>query len=134
MAISTIGISLSYKASSASTYTKLTGLLSVPALGGSQDSIEITTLDDVAHTYMGGLENYGDSIDFSFLFDPTQFTTLSGLSGDIDWQVGIPGETSSDDMTCEFSGSCSVQLDGKGTNEAITYTLSIKPSTAMVFA
>lgn len=74
------GIKLSY-ISTGSTYTDLTNLQSIPDLGGSTDSIEITVLSDAAHTYTAGLKNYGDTIDFVFLYDKTQFTTLSGLTG-----------------------------------------------------
>ena len=111
------------------TYTDLTNLQEIPDLGGNADAIEITTLADAAHMYTDGLYNYGESLDFKFLYEKTQFTTLSGLTTTTKWQVTLPDET-----TCKFDGTCSVKLDGVGTNAAMTYTLSIKPSTKMVFA
>ena len=75
------GIKLSYKASGGNSYTDLTNLQEIPDLGGSADSVEVTTLDDAAHMYINGLKDYGDSLDFTFLYDKTQFTTLNGLSG-----------------------------------------------------
>lgn len=131
------GIVLSYKTtSSATSYTELTNLQEIPDLGGSKDSVEVTTLTDAAHMYINGLISYGDSLDFTFLYEPTQFTTLDGLGDDvIYWQVGLPDGTSGAvDTTCTFTGECSVKLNGITYNEAMTYTLSIKPNSQMVWA
>lgn len=125
------GIKLSYKASGGNSFTDLTNLQEIPDVGGTADSVEVTTLDDVAHRYINGLKDYGDSLDFTFLYDATQFTTLAGLSGDINWKVTLPG-TGSHNAT--FTGEPSVKLNGVGVNDAITYTLSIKPSSAIAFA
>ena len=128
MATISKGIKLSYK-DSGSSYVELTDLQEIPDLGGDKESIEITTLADSAHVYTDGLINYGDSLAFKFLYAKEQFTTLSGLSNVIEWKVELP-----DSASCAFSGKCSVKLDGVGVNSALTYTLSIKPSTAMVWA
>ena len=122
------GIKLGYSAAG-ETYTDLTNLQEIPDLGGNADAIEITTLADDAHMYTDGLYNYGESLDFKFLYEKEQFTTLSGLTTSTKWQVTLP-----DASTCKFEGTCSVKLDGVGTNAAMTYTLSIKPNTKMVFA
>ena len=122
------GIKLGYSATG-DTYTDLPNLQEIPDLGGNADAIEITTLADVAHMYTDGLYNYGESLDFKFLYEKEQFTTLSGLTTSTKWQVTLPDET-----TCKFEGTCSVKLDGVGTNAPMTYTLSIKPNTKMVFA
>ena len=123
------GITLGYKASgSESTYTNLTGLQEIPELGGEKESLEITTLADEAHVYENGLISYGDSIAFKFLYKTEQFDTLSKLTGSIGWQVKLP-----DNTTCTFTGEPSVKLDGVGTNATLTYTLSIKPNSSMVW-
>lgn len=129
MATISKGIKLSYKTSSGESYTELTNLQEIPELGGDAESIEITTLADAAHMYTDGILNYGDSLPFVFLYEKTQFTTLQGLTGSVDWKVSLP-----DNSTCSFSGSCSVKLAGVGVNAALTYTLSIKPDSAMVWA
>lgn len=125
------GIKLSYKAGSASSYTDLTNLQEIPDIGGSADSVEVTTLADSAHMYINGLLDYGDSLDFTFLYDKTQFTTLNGLSGSISWKVTLPGTGGA---TATFDAEPSVRLNGVGVNDAITYTLSLKPSSAITFA
>ena len=79
----TKGIKLSYKASSSSSsYTDLTNLQEIPDLGGSADSVEVTTLDDAAHMYINGLKDYGDSLDFTFLYVKAQFDTERPVWGE----------------------------------------------------
>lgn len=121
------GIKLSY--GSGENFTALTDLQEIPELGGTAESIEITTLADAAHMYTDGIKNYGDSLAFKFLYKKEQFTTLNGLSGSQSWKVELP-----DGASCTFGGTCSVALDGVGVNAALTYTLSIKPNSAMVWA
>lgn len=109
--------------------TILTNLQEIPELGGEAEAIEITTLADAAHMYTDGIKNYGDSLVFKFLYEKEQFTELSGLAGSQDVVVTLP-----DNSTCSFSGTCSVKLDGVGVNAALTYSLSIKPDSAMIWA
>ena len=127
-AIISKGITLSYKTNSGSSYTTLTDLQEIPELGGDSEAIEITTLDDAAHMYTDGILNYGDSLAFIFLYKKEQFTALQGLEGSIEWKVSLP-----DNTTCTFSGTSSVKLAGVGVNAALTYTLSIKPNSSMVW-
>lgn len=125
------GIKLSYKASGGANFTDLTNLQEIPDIGGDTDAVEVTTLDDAAHTYINGLKDYGDSLDFTFLYDKTQFTALDALTGTISWKVTLPGTSA---LTATFDGECSVKLNGVGTNDAITYTLAVKPNSAITFA
>ena len=130
MATISKGIKLSYKtAASESQYIELTNLQEIPDLGGEAEAIEITTLSDAAHMYTDGILNYGDSLAFKFLYDKTQFTTLTGLTGSNSWKVELP-----DGATCTFTGTSSVKLDSVGVNAALTYQLSIKPNSAMAWA
>lgn len=108
---------------------ELTNLQEIPELGGDVEAIEITTLADAAHTYTDGIKNYGDSLAFKFLYEETQFSTLNGLEGSQTWKVELP-----DGASCSFGGTCSVKLDGVGVNAALTYTLSVKPNSEMIWA
>ncbi len=126
MAVISKGITLSYATDG--TFTELTNLQEIPDLGGDTEAIEITTLADAAHIYTDGLLNYGDNLGFKFLYEKEQFETLNGLTGDNQWKVTLP-----DGATCTFGGTNSVKLDGVGVNAALTYTLAIKPNTAMVW-
>jgi hypothetical protein len=128
MAVISKGITLSYKGSTGE-FVELTNLQEIPELGGDTEAIEITTLADAAHMYTDGIKNYGDSLAFKFLYEKTQFTTLNGLTASQTWKVALP-----DGESCTFDGTCSVKLDGVGVNAALTYVLSVKPNSAMVWA
>lgn len=121
------GIKLSYGDSDA--FTELTDLMEIPELGGDTEAIEITTLADAAHMYTDGIKSYGDSLVFKFLYKKEQFATLDALKDSTNWKVELP-----DGASCTFGGTCSVKLDGVGVNAALTYSLSIKPNSAMVWA
>ena len=107
----------------------LTNLQEIPELGGTSEALEITVLSDVAHMYTDGILNYGDSLSFKFLYEKAQFLKLDALEGSQDWVVTLP-----DGETCSFSGSCSIKLDSVGVNAVLTYTLAVKPDSAMVWA
>ena len=106
----------------------LTNLQEIPELGGESEAIEITTLADDAHMYTDGILNYGDSLAFKFLYEQAQFNELQELDGSQEVVVTLPDKT-----TCSFSGACTVKLDGVGVNAALTYTLSIKPDSSMIW-
>lgn len=128
MAVISKGIKLSYKVSEGS-FVELTNLFEIPELGGDVDKIEVTTLASEAHEYTNGIKNYGDTVAFKFYYEKTQFTTLSGLQGGCEWKVELP-----DGLTYTFSGVPSVKLDGVSYNAALTYSLNIAPTSAMVVA
>lgn len=135
MAVISKGIKLSYKAKNAEAYKELTDLLEIPELGGDVEAIEITTLADEAHRYTNGIKNYGDSLAFKFNYKPSQFAELGAIEGVVSWKVDLPeGNAGEAEASCTFDGACSVKLDGVGVNAALTYTLSVKPDSAMVWA
>ena len=128
MAVISKGIKLSYKVSEGQ-FTELTNLFEIPELGGDVDKIEVTTLASEAHEYTNGIKNYGDTVAFKFYYEKNQFTTLSSLQGGCEWKVELP-----DGLTYTFSGVPSVKLDGVSYNAALTYSLNIAPTSAMVVA
>ena len=127
MAVISKGIKLSYKRDTS--FEELTNLQEIPDLGGETEAIEITTLADAAHMYTDGILNYGDSLSFKFLYEQAQFMLLSGLVGEQEWKVTLPGNEA-----CSFKGTCSIKLNGVGVNSPLTYTLAIKPSSEMIWA
>lgn len=128
------GLTLGYSSTSSGNFTNLTNLQEIPDIGGTTESIEITCLADGAHMYMNGIKDYGDSLDFTFLYDPEQWSTLNAMN-EAYWELGIPdGSNGAVDSKATWHGSCSVKLNGVGVNEALTYTLSIKPDSEIVFA
>ncbi len=137
MAVISKGITLSYALgatdlANVSNWVELTNLQEIPELGGEAEALEITTLADAAHMYTNGIKNYGDSLAFKFLYEANQFNDLNMFTRDdeppIAYQVKLP-----DGSTCVFFGKHSVKLDGIGVNAVLTYTLAIKPSSAMTW-
>lgn len=126
------GITLSYTTVEEFTSTDwvdLTNLQEIPDLGTTTETIEVTTLADEAHMYTDGLKNYGDSLDFKFLYEPGQYQDLNpggGIIMPVKWKVSLPGG-----CECIFSGKHTVKLDGVGVNAVLTYTLSIRPTSEM---
>jgi hypothetical protein len=108
--------------------TELTNLQSIPELGNSTEAIEITTLADAARAYTDGIENYGDAIPFTFLYEAAQFSELQSSTEEDTWKVQLP-----DNTTCSFGGKGSVKLAGVGVNGALTYTLNIRPKTKLTW-
>lgn len=129
-AIRTQKTQLSYKAAGSSEYVVLTDCISLPELGGSKDKIEITTLDSDAHEYMNGLDNYGDSLDFQFLYKDEQFRALDKLTGVVEWKIALAEPST---LEATFSGECAVRLDAIAGNDKVTYTLGITPSSKIAF-
>lgn len=130
MATISKGITLSYSTTAGSeSWKALTNLQEIPELGGEVEAVEITTLADGAHMYCDGIKNYGDSLAFKFLYEKEQFTALNALEDTMKWKVELP-----DGSSCQFNGTSSVKLDGAGVNVALTYTLSVKPNSEMLWA
>ena len=126
--ISSEGIKLSYKTDRA--FIELTNLQEVPDLGnGERETIEVTTLADSERKYIAGLYAGSEGLEFKFLYEKQQFMTLDALKEEAEWKIEI-----SDGLTCTFSGSCGVRLDGQGVSAALTYTLTVIPTSKLVFA
>lgn len=128
MAILTKGMTLGYRTSGSGSYTTLTDLLEVPALGGSVDKVDVTTLADASKKYIKGLIDYGD-LQFKFNYAKEQFKALDALTGSVSFQVTLPDET-----TATFSGEPTVSLESASVGAPLTYTMSIALDSEIVFA
>lgn len=127
---SVIHTKLYYKVD-AGEYVQIPTVQEIPSMGGERESIEVTTLADDTHIYIGGLKNLGDSLQFKLIYVKDEFQTLNALGDKIvDWKVEL-----SDGATCTFSGSCSIVVDAIAVgNNAYTATLSVKPASEMSWA
>lgn len=118
------GIKLSYSTTVDGTYTDLNDLQGIPALGGTPEKVEVTTLADEARRYIKGIKSYSD-LEFDFLFgtDATSgYTVLSGLEDDgvIYWKV-----TFKDGTVFAFSGEVSTAVQSAAVNAALTFKATI---------
>lgn len=111
-------------------------LQNIPSLGGSTNKIDVTCLEDTAHRYINGLKDYGDSIDFTFLYDPINYKTLNDLNTDTTYAFKLQFKAATGYSTGEifaFQGKPSVSLDDVGVDSALTFTLSIALQTKIYY-
>lgn len=141
MAISTYKVFLMHKASSGSTYTKLTDIKEFPDLGGEPEMLETTTLSDKMQTYIAGIQSM-DGLSFSANYDMTEYQKLKALEGKKEsYAVWFGGTESSGTVTPDgsngkfaFDGELSVYPVGGGVNEVVGMNITIAPSTPITFS
>lgn len=124
--ILSMGIKLGYSATGSGTYTDIPNLQEVPALGGSAEKVDVTTLTDGNYKYISGIKDYGD-LEFKFLYDnegeSSNYRILRGLeeAGDVAYfQVSFP-----DGTKFAFSGQVATAIDSASVNAALTFTATI---------
>ncbi len=124
--ILSMGIKLGYSATGSGTFTDIPNLQEVPALGGSAEKVDVTTLTDGNYKYISGIKDYGD-LEFKFLYDnegaSSNYRILRGLeeAGDVTYfQVTFP-----DGTKFEFSGQVATAIDSASVNAALTFTATI---------
>ena len=129
MAVISLNTVLAYAVGDGAEFIEIENLQETPSLGGSVESIDITTLKDPAYCYTKGIKSYGDSLEFKVLYDKETFQELNELDGENTWKV-----TLADMATCTFKATSAVSLDGVGVNAALTFTLALQPCSEMVWA
>ena len=141
MAISTYKVFLMHKASSGSTYTKLTDIKEFPDLGGEHEMLDTTTLSDSMQTYIAGIQSM-DGLSFSANYDMTEYQKLKALEGKKEsYAVWFGGTESSGTVTPDgsngkfsFDGELSVYPVGGGVNEVVGMNITIAPSSPIKFS
>lgn len=119
------GITLSYKGSGSS-YTVIDNLQECPELGGSAETVEVTTLADGNKKYIKGIKDFGE-LEFKFLYDnsgaTSNYRVVKGLEDAgkvVDWKVTFP-----DGTAFAFSGEVTTKIDGAAVNAALTFAATI---------
>lgn len=139
MAISTMFSYLMYKATeSATSYSKLVDIKSYPDLGGSPETIEVTTLSDWMQKFVDGVQS-SDSKQFTANYDKDDYSTIEGLEGtEHSFSVWLGGTKNGDSSTptgahgkFSFKGKISVYVNGGDVNAASEMTITIVPTTAI---
>lgn len=138
MAISTYKIFLMQKKETK--WEKLIDIKDYPDLGGSPELLETTTLSDMMKTFIEGIQENG-ALEFTLNYTKAECAKLKQLKGQtLELAVWFGGTESGATVTptgadgkFSFSGTLSVYLPGKGTNEVVEMIISIAPSTSIIF-
>lgn len=106
---------------------------------GNPDQVETTDLCSDFHTFINGLKNYADDLEFTANYDETTFNTLNGY-GTTQKAVEILLCSSSSDATGangKFSianAEIAVRLSGAGVGDVLEMVIVVKPRSDISFA
>ena len=106
---------------------------------GNPDQIETTDLCDEFHTYMDGLKNFADDLEFTANYDEAKFDTLNSI-GTTHKAVDILlcnsniDETGANGKFSMTEAEIAVRLNGGGVGDVLEMTIVIKPKSAITFA
>ena len=125
MAISTYGVSLKYGESAPQTAIAIKDF---PSLLGKRSSLETTTLQDDAQTFISGIRSQSESFDFTANYDPAVYSALNNLDGDQSWSLSF-----SDGSNYTWKGSVSVSINEGSVDAVVEMTISVTPSTVPVW-
>ena len=123
-----------------STYTKLLDIKSFPDLMGGPNNLETTTLSDEMKTYIPGLKDPGDALEFGANYTAADFAAVEALERIEKYYavwIGASGTPLAPDGSkgkFSFKGYAYATKNGAGTNEVQDMTVGIIPSTPITFA
>ena len=122
-------------------WAKLIDIKEFPDLGGAPEMLETTTLSDKMQTYIAGIQSL-EAMTFTANYEKSTFETLSALEHKQEEYAVWLGGTENNDGTVtptgsegkfSFTGELSAFLSGGGVNEVRNMTVTIAPSTVIVF-
>ena len=125
MAMSTYGTVFKYGESTAS---KTLAIKSYPEIMAKRSALETTTLSDDAKTYIAGIRETPDSLDFTMNYDAAVFAEINSLTGVQKCEL-----TFSDGSGFTFDGYLSASNGAGEVNAVAEMTVSVMPATVPVF-
>lgn len=125
MAMSTYGTVFKYGEATAS---KTLAIKSYPQIMAKRAALETTTLSDDAKTYIAGIRETPDSLDFTMNYDAAVFAEINALSGVQKCEL-----TFSDGSGFTFDGYLSASNGEGAVNAVAEMTISVMPATVPVF-
>jgi hypothetical protein len=119
-------------------YKTLYGLFTVPEMGGTQEQIDVTNLEDGHKRSILGIQDVG-TLDFEFYATEGETDTTSQVRDTwnvlrgyqtagtvLNWKLEYP-----DGEGFTWKGTCSVRIQAVSVNSAIKFTLTIGLDTAL---
>ena len=111
-----------------SSYTEIANVLRLPSLGGTPDTVEVTTLADSAHQYILGLIEYGE-LEAQLLWDnednAANYRLVKELGDEVvsvQIELGDKPLTGTHGTQFTFAAQLSASLDEQEPNNALTWT------------
>lgn len=121
MAISTYGTTFKYG-------QKTLPIKSYPQIMAKRAALETTTLADDAKTYIAGIRETPDSLDFTLNWDAAVFAEINALTEVQECELGF-----SDGSKFTFSGYLSASNSEGSVNAVAEMTVSVMPASVPVF-
>jgi hypothetical protein len=126
--------------SDGSTYSKLLDIKDYPDLMQAPNQLETTTLSDAMKTYIPGLQDTGNALEFTANYTASDFDTINNLVGTETYfavWIGASGTPLAPDGSngkFSFKGYAYATKKGAGTDEVQDMVVGIIPSTPITFA
>ena len=125
MAISTYGVTLKYGASDATTPILIKDF---PQILGSRSALETTTLSDDAQTFIPGIRQQSETLDFTANFDAAIMSAINALKAVQKCELAF-----SDGSKYAWEGWISAAINEGSVDAVVEMTVSITPTTVPVF-
>lgn len=123
-----------------STYSNLLPIKSFPDLMQGPNNLETTSLSDAMKTYIPGLKDPGDALEFTANYSAADFAAVTALEDTEKYYavwIGASGTPLAPDGSkgkFSFKGYAYATKNGAGTDEVQDMTVGIIPSTPITFA
>jgi hypothetical protein len=125
MAISTYGVTLKYGTSTATTPIAIKDF---PQILGSRSALETTTLSDDAQTFIPGIRQQAETLDFTANYDAEEMATINALTAVQKCELAF-----SDGSKFTWDGYVSAAINEGSVDAVVEMTISITPTTVPVF-
>ena len=109
--------------------TLIEGLKSTAELSESTEKIEVTTLANSNKTYINGLRDFGDSLDYTCVYSKAEFMAVRAMQDGEKHAVEIMYP---DGLKVTLDAFVAVVLSGAEVNSALEFTIQLTPASDVV--
>jgi len=116
-------------------FVQLACLTDVPDIGGEYENIETTTLCDKQRTYIQGILDAGEALDFTANYVHNTFIGIKNYIEGSELPVKLVfGGLGGAQGSVSFNGYVSARINGFGVNEVVPMTISVAISSEITYA